>query len=180
MTDYDRYAYVGNNPIIYTDPSGHKKVIIMYSNDPKTNAFEAAAITQKQIMLEAGYSEEDILMVQVSNDDQFFAAIEESEINEIEQVHIFSHGWGRDGRNNQGGLQLTAGIDDDNEQLTTSEDLNSDAEALADRFAGDAEIHINACEVGVGSLPQDLANTLDTHMSSLCCSVICLNIKIPL
>jgi len=45
------------------------------------------------------------------------------------------------------------------ERQFTGEDLGPEAAGLRDRFSGLAEFHINACQVGRGSLPQDIADT---------------------
>ncbi|MEA2008840.1 MAG: RHS repeat-associated core domain-containing protein, partial [Chloroflexota bacterium] len=156
----DRYAYVENNSLKYIDLYGHEKYIIIYGTDPNTNSFRAAAETQYQEALDAGYSKEDILIVDVSTDDEFFAAIANSEENEIEQIHIFSHGWAEDIDHVwRGGLQLFFGSPHVENQLTL-EDFGVEEQALSNRFSDDAEMHVNACQVGRGAFPQDLANVL--------------------
>ena len=160
---FDRFAYVENNPIRYVDPNGFAKVIIFYGvYDDGTNSFRAAAETQKQKALDAGYVEEDILMVEVSSDYEFFAAIESNDLNEIEEVYVMSHGWGIDYDGTQGGgLQLSTGEEDD--LSVTTDDLFG-REYLEDRFADDAEITLFACQVADGTFAQALANTFGSSV----------------
>ena len=68
---FNRYAYVENSPITFIDPSGHEKVIIIYGVDEGTNSFQAAAETKKQELLEMGYDESDILMVDEGTEGAF-------------------------------------------------------------------------------------------------------------
>lgn len=147
---FNRYAYVENNPIVYFDPNGHEKVILIYGSYEDTNSFMAAAATMYQQLLDEGYKEEDILMVQADTDDDVFEAIAGSDVGEIEQIHIFSHGW-------EGGLQLSSG-DEKSKQLTLG-DIDPEVADLGDRFADLAEIHIKACQVGDGRFPKVLADT---------------------
>ena len=156
---YDRYAYVENNPILYADLNGLEKVIIFYAiYDDGSNSFEAAANTQYQQALDQGYAAEDILMVQISTDVEFFDAIENSEIGEIEQIYVFSHGWDMD--NDlvlRGGLQL--GDHNEDDQQVTSKDFNNERRrSLENRFSKDSEFHYNACNIGNGTLPQTIAD----------------------
>lgn len=126
----------------------------MYGTYANTNSFRAAAETQYQIALNAGYVESDILLMGVSTDADVFAAIAGSDTNEIEQMYVFSHGWGVDADGvPRGGLQLSSGHF--SERQFTSEDLDP---TLRDRFAEGSEFHINACQVARGSLPQDIAD----------------------
>jgi len=148
----NRYSYVENNPVTFIDPYGLEKVIIVYGSYPNTNSFMAAAETQYQMALNAGYVEGDILLMAVSTDADVFAAIAGSDKGEIEHVYMFSHGWPE-------GLQLKTGPDvgyEDAEYQLTSEDLDP---GLRDRFSSFAEFHINACNVGAGSFAQDIADT---------------------
>ena len=158
----DRYAYVENNPLKYIDLDGHEKYIIIYGVYPNTNSFQAAAETQYQKALDAGYSKEDILIIKASTDDKFFDAIAGSEENEIEQIHIFSHGWGVDSDVPKGGLQLSPG--DIPKNQFTSEDLGVTAEGLENRFAEGSEFHMYGCKVGRDSFSQAVANTFDTKV----------------
>ena len=89
----NRYSYVENNPIIYIDTLGHAKILIIWGVQDSSHAFQAAAETQKRKLLEQGYTEDDILMVNASTEDDVFTAIAESSIGEIEDVYIYSHGW---------------------------------------------------------------------------------------
>jgi len=90
----NRYSYVENNPVTFVDPYGLEKVIIVYGTYNDTNSFLAAAETQYQVALNAGYAAGDILLVGVNTDADLLAAIAGSDTNEIEQMYIFSHGWG--------------------------------------------------------------------------------------
>ncbi len=103
-----------------------------------------------------GYSMDDILFMAVSTDDQVIDAIAGSDTSEIEQMYIFSHGWGREEREAPGGgLQLSSG--DVGTNQFTSEDL--EGLNLQDRFALDAEMNIKACNVGRSPLAQQIADT---------------------
>ncbi len=148
----NRYSYVENNPVTFIDPYGLEKVIIVYGTYNDTNSFRAAAETQYQMALEAGYAEGDILLMAVGTDADVFAAIAGSGTNEIEFLYIFSHGW-------SGGLQLKAGAND--EYQFTVEDLGAEAIGLQDRFAQNAEFHIRACQVAKGTFAQSVADAFD-------------------
>ena len=139
---WNRYSYVENSPIIYIDPSGFWKVIIIFGGDysEKTNSFEAAAETIRRSLLEQGYNQEDIFFGKVTKDDDFFDPIKDSDVGEIEQVFVVSHGW-------KNGNQLSSGT---GEPQLTKEDFGSQLEGLSDRFADDAEMNILACKVGKG------------------------------
>lgn len=128
-----------------------------------SNSFQAAADTQYQAMIEAGYDESDILLKKAGTEDEFFNAIAGSEDGEIEQILVFSHGWNIDynGENN-GGLQLTPYESEDyiDEYDLNHEDLTSDVLDLSSKFSDDASITLNACNVGNSTFPQELADTL--------------------
>jgi len=157
----NRYSYVENNPLKFIDPYGLEKVIIVYGTYNDTNSFMAAAETQYQMALNAGYVEGDILLMAVSTDADIFTAIAGSDTNEIEHLYVFSHGWGIDADGlPRGGLQLSSG--NFSERQLTAEDLGPEAAKLRDRFASGSEFHINACQVARGTLPQDIADTFGT------------------
>ena len=166
---YDRFAYVENNPILFADLNGLEKVIILYGeydDDADNASFSAAAETQKQKALAAGYTEEDILMVKTSTEDKFFEAIEGSEVGEIEHIYVFSHGWSENYNASEdtyvpgGGLQL--GPLDEYEMQIMANDLGFYyQQELQNRFAPEADIYLYACSTARGTLPQTMADVYD-------------------
>jgi RHS repeat-associated protein len=162
---YNRYSYVGNNPILYNDPKGYEKVIIYfgeYENRQDNESFMVAAQTQYKAMLAAGYSPSDIIVLQVGSDSEFLSAIKNSKEEEIEKIFVFSHGWGIDMDNSvHGGLQLGTGNID--QRQLTAEDLAGN-EYLSNRFAEGSEIYLYACHTAQGTLPQALANAFNSKV----------------
>jgi len=166
---YNRFSYVENGPIIYIDPNGREKVIIYYctynevytseGENEQTISFQAAAATQYQYYINAGYAEEDILMVNITNKQQFFDAIRNSNVGEIEHIAVFSHGWDVDfGGLINGGLRFNKNIYEEELQAADLKGKNY----LQDRFASGSDITLNACLTAKGTLPQALATTFNT------------------
>ncbi|HQI87208.1 MAG TPA: RHS repeat-associated core domain-containing protein [Anaerolineae bacterium] len=159
-----RFLYNEANPINIIDFYGFEKYIILYGNynekgyKKRTESFRTAAYTQQQIALSQGYNSDDILVREVSTDADVLNAIRQSDRNEIEHLYILTHGWGDNG----GGLQLNTGPNrwDDTSQFT-GEDLVSD---LADRFAANADFHIQACQVANSDFPQEIANLFNINV----------------
>ena len=152
---YDRYAYVENNPILYADLNGLEKVIIFYAiYDDGSNSFEAAANTQYQQALDQGYAAEDILMVQISTDKEFFEAIENSELGEIEQIHVFTHSWGiDDGGKPLVGISVPGESDVVGSNYINADDLDERRKGLTNRFSEGSVINMYGFQTARGSFP---------------------------
>ncbi|HNT78387.1 MAG TPA: RHS repeat-associated core domain-containing protein [Anaerolineae bacterium] len=167
----NRYTYVENNPLKFIDPYGFEKVIILYGHYDDTDSYYAAAYTQYQQALASGYSAEDILFIEagISTDTEILEAIRQSGVAEIEYFYYFGHGWGDNTCDTclGGGLQLYHGPNwDEDQRQFTAGDLDA---TLFDRFADNAEFHINACQVADSPFPQQIADTfgVTTYASEL-------------
>ena len=168
-----RFGYVEGNPVTYWDWYGFEKVIILYGNyqgDNFTYSFEAAAETKRQMALKNGYSSNDILMKQVTTDQDVLDAIKGSDKDEIEELYIMAHGWDEYKGDWSGGLQLQVNVPGhnnwDESSFLTKEDITTD---LSTYFADNSAFHIQGCEVGNSLFPQHIADTLgvDVYASTL-------------
>ena len=85
-----------------------------------------------------------------------------SEEGEIEHLYVFSHGWYIDNDETiAGGLQIGSG-NYDSKQITADDFSNTYYSSLSNRFSSGADIYLNACNVGKGTLPQKIAGTYNT------------------
>lgn len=106
--NWNRYAYVWNNPLRYVDPHGETVYVVGYTSgnpDGGDDEFKKAALTlANQIMSKKGFDpRKDIVLVQaVSTKDDFKALLKdanslESRFGKIGSLSLFSHGGPLDG-----------------------------------------------------------------------------------
>lgn len=106
--NWNRYAYVWNNPLRYVDPHGETVYVVGYTSgnpDGGDDEFKKAALTlANQIMSKKGFDpRKDIVLVQaVSTKDDFKSLLKdanslESRFGQIGSLSLFSHGGPLDG-----------------------------------------------------------------------------------